>query len=33
MLTATQQAPTSPQGEEETQISKWNKDYFFAPLF
>ena len=30
MLTVTQQTPNSPQGIEETQMSKENKDYFFA---
>ena len=30
MFTVTQQTPTSPQGKEEIQMSKWNKDYFFA---
>ena len=30
MLTVTQQTPTSPQRKEETQMSKGNKDYFFA---
>ena len=30
MLTVTQQIPTSPQGVEEMQMSKGNKDYFFV---
>ena len=30
MLTVTQQTPTSPQRKEETQMSKGNKDNFFA---
>ena len=30
MLTVTQQTPTSPQGEEETQMSKLSKVCFFA---